>query len=316
MIRWGIVGCGNIAARMAGVLQKHPEAQLYACASRKGERAQSFAEAWGMDRAYVGTEALAADPRVEAIYVANIHPAHFETVKACILADKPVLCEKPMTMTSAQAEELFHLAKERDVLLMEAIWTRFLPAWRDIRNRIEKGELGRVGYMTADFSVSTAVDPNSRLFSLEKGGGALLDIGVYPLHMIQYILGSNSALKEVVGRRSSTGVDGFSAALLRFSSGAAGLMTCGFDACGSCRATIHGEKGWIEVPQMFEAREFVVHWKDRKDETKVFEQVDGFFYEIEEFHQLLKNNKLESSIAAPEHTIEILRMVEQIQARI
>lgn len=316
MIHWGIVGCGQIAARMAKVLRKHPEARLYACAAREEKRAWRFADTWGAEKAYEGTEALAADPQVEAVYVANIHPAHYEAVKTCLLAGKPVLCEKPLTMTADQARDLFRLSEQQGILLMEAIWTRFLPAWREVRTRIEKGELGRIGYMAADFSASCPVDPNSRLFAPEKGGGALLDIGVYPLHMVQYILGPEYALGETAGRRASTGVDSFAAATLRFVCGAVAQVTCGLDVCGGCQAAIHGENGWIEVPRMYEAREYTVHWKDGTSETKVFEDIDGFTYEIDEFHRLLKAGRHSSNIAAPEHTLAVLQTVERIRERL
>lgn len=316
MIHWGIVGCGAIAARMAGVLKQNSQAGLYACAAREADRSRRFADAWGFEKAYEGAGALVADPRVEAVYVANIHPAHYETVRACLLGGKPVLCEKPLTMTWAQARDLFRLAEERRLLLMEAIWTRFLPAWRRVRARIAKGELGRIGYMAADFSTCCEADPDSRLFDPRKGGGALLDIGVYPLHMVQYILGLDYTLEGAFGRRAATGVDGFSAAALRFATGAAAQVTCGFDACGSCGAVIHGEKGWISVPQLFETREYTLHWKDGNVETETFEAADGFAYEVEEFQRLLQKGELQSTVAAPEHTLKVLRTVEQIQVRI
>lgn len=313
MIRWGILGCGNIAARMATVLNGMPDHSLEAVAARDAGQAKSFANIHGVPHAYGGYEKLTADPGIDAVYVANIHPAHAAAVRQCLLGGKAVLCEKPLTMSAQQAAELFALAQERRLLLMEGIWTRFLPAWQEIRRLIEAGEIGEVRYMQADFSCYAPFDPESRLYNLSKGGGALLDVGVYVLHMAVHVLGRNYSSLSAKGRLSPTGSDSFACVTLRFPNGAIADVTCGCDVNGSLDARIFGTGGSIVVERMFDADRFVIDQNGVKREV-VFPHPDGFRYEVQEFASLLRQGRTKSTVALPEDTIAVAKMIDEAMA--
>lgn len=170
MVRWGILGCGGIARRMAAVIPEARDARLVAAAARDKERAAAFAARFGADKAYGSYEELAADKEVDAVYVATIHPAHAAAVELCLRAGKAVLCEKPLTMSAREARRLFDLAEACGVPLLEAMWTRYLPAWRRARELVREGAIGELRSMQADFCFNSPYDPASRLYAPELGG--------------------------------------------------------------------------------------------------------------------------------------------------
>lgn len=311
MIRWGIIGCGGIAVKMAETLHANEQCKLYAVAARDLGRAEAFAKAHGAEKAYGSYQELADDPQVDAVYVATIHPTHYEAVKMCLLAGKPVLCEKPLTMTKGQAEDLFRIAAEKGVLLMEAIWTRFLPAWQEVKRRVEAGDIGRLRTVWTDFTVKVDFNPDSRMYNMEKGGGALLDLGVYSLHMAMYLLGLEFTSLQAAGRLSPTGSDAFSAVTLAYPDGAVAIATCGMDCKGNMQARIMGENGYIIVPGFFCADQYIISIGDQPEQQVSLPYQHGFAYEVEEFLRLLAEGKTRSEIASPEATIRVMGAIEE-----
>ncbi len=188
-IAWGILGTGRIAGNFAADLALLPDAELVAVGSRSEATAQSFAGRFGAPHAHGSYEALAADPAVEVIYIATPHPLHAENMKLCLRAGKAVLCEKPFTLNAREAEEVIALAREQKLFLMEAMWTRFLPAVVRARELIEQGAIGEVRLLLADFGFRAAFDPHHRLFDPQLGGGALLDLGVYCVSLASMLFG-------------------------------------------------------------------------------------------------------------------------------
>lgn len=316
MNRWGIIGCGRIAGRMAELLTDMPDVRITAAAARDISRAAAFAEKWGIPKAYGSYAELAADPEVDMVYAATIHPTHKEAVQQCLLAGKAVLCEKPMTMTAQEARELFSLAEGKKILLMEAMWTRFLPVWREVRERVNRGDIGAVRYMRADFSDFMPFEPDSRIYDPAKGGGALLDIGVYALQMILYILGKDCRLLSVSGHRAPTGVDDFAAVLLESAEGIAATATCASGLAGDKKACIYGVNGWIEIPQMMGASTYTLHLNGQRPQEIVCPYDYGFRGEVEEFHRLYKEGRIHSEIHSPEDTIRGMELIEQAMAAI
>lgn len=316
MHRWGIIGCGRIADRMAELLTDMPDARITAAAARDKSRATVFADKWHIPKAYGSYAKLAADPEVDMVYVATIHPTHKEAVQQCLLAGKAVLCEKPMTMTAQEARELFALAEEKKLLLMEAMWTRFLPAWRDVRERVIRGDIGPIRYMQADFSDLMPFDPDSRIFDPVKGGGALLDIGVYAIQVILYILGQDCRLLSVSGHRAPTGVDDFAALLLESVDGVTATATCASGFAGDKKACIYGVSGWIEIPQMMGASTYTLHLNGQNPQEIVLAYDHGFRGEVEEFHRLYKEGRIYSEIHSPGDTIRGMELIEQAMAAI
>ena len=316
MIRWGIMGCGGIAGRMASVLTSLPGSVLHAVAARERNRAEAFAAAHGVPVAYEGYRALTADNEIDAVYVATIHPAHVDCVRECLLADKAVLCEKPLTMTAKEAEGLFRLARERNVLLMEAMWPRFLPAWREIRYRIQEGAIGRVRLMEADISAAIPFDPDSRIYHLGKGGGALLDIGVYAVHALLQVLGTDYTDIRAAGRLSPTGSDSAAAVLLTYPDGALGVATCGCDYAGSGDVRIYGEKGNIVVPGFIAATAYTLTYTGEESERRAFEEREGFTYEAEECMRLLAEGKTISPTVPPGETVAAMTILNEAERQL
>ena len=205
MVRWGILGCGGIARRMAAVIPEARDARLVAAAARDKERAAVFAARFGADKAYGSYEELAADKEVDAVYVATIHPAHTAAVELCLRAGKAVLCEKPLTMSAREARRLFDLAEACGVPLLEAMWTRYLPAWRRARDLVQEGAIGELRSMQADFCFNSPYDPASRLYAPELGGGALWDVGIYGCHVLIHMLGREYRSLRAEGRLAPGG---------------------------------------------------------------------------------------------------------------
>lgn len=310
VVRWGILGCGGIARRMAAVIGRTAGGRLEAVASRDGERARAFAEDFGAPKAYEGYDALLADGDVDAVYVAAIHPAHAALVRACLLAGKPVLCEKPLTMTAAEAESLFRLAGETGLLLMEAMWSRYLPACREAKAFIENGGLGDLRGASIDFCSYFPYDPAHRIYDPAKGGGALLDIGVYAIHMAFSIFGPDYLSARISGRLAPTGVDAFALLTLEYPEERTVALTVGSDRMGTMSAVLNGRDGWLELPYFFQATEFTAHVTGRADETRRFAEIDGFTYEVEEFQRLLRRGETASAVVPRRDTVEALRLIE------
>ncbi len=217
-IRWGILGTGGIARKFATGLQALDDAALVAVGSRSAETADRFADQFGAPRRHASYAALAADPEVDAIYVATPHSLHQENSLLCLEAGKPVLVEKPFTINAQEARALIDAARARRVFLMEAMWTRYIPLMVEVRRLLAEGAIGEVRMVAADFGYRTRYDPASRAFDPALGGGGLLDVGVYPISLASMIFG-NAARIASLAHLGETGVDEQSAFLLGYEEG-------------------------------------------------------------------------------------------------
>lgn len=316
MAKWGIIGCGAIAARMAEVLNCLEDTELAAVAARDGERAKTFAGAHHAPKAYGCYEDLANDEEVEIVYIATINTTHEKAIRLCLQAGKAVLCEKPFAMSFAEAAPLFSLARAKGCLLVEGMWSAFLPAWCEIRRLISRGEIGKVQHMQADFSVYIPFDPQSRIYCPEKGAGALLDVGIYAVHALLNVVGWQPAKVKAVGRISPTGSDSFVAISLQYDDGTVAIATCGCDGDGARDARIFGEKGWIEVPNMFMATQFTLHKPGEEPSLYRFDEGDGFRYEVEEMQKLLADGVVTSAVMPPERTLAALQILDEAALQI
>lgn len=236
-ICWGILGTGNVANSMAQALSQTPDAQIVAVASRQRETADRFGDRWRISRRYASCERLADDPEVDVIYVATPHSQHHANVLACLDAGKHVLCEKAFTLNARQAAACIDLARRRGLFLMEAMWMRFFPAMVRVRDWLRQGLIGEVRLVQADFCLHIPFDPAHRLYHPALGGGALLDMGIYPLSLATMVLGLP---QQVQGRA------GLSRPALR-SRVAAVRPVCGSDAlpCSpGLRMDRPGDRDW------------------------------------------------------------------------
>lgn len=314
-VRFGIIGCGNIAARFAKALAASPEAVLYACAARDQERAQAFAAAYGAGRAYGSYQALWEDEEVDAVYIATVHNTHGEIAKACILAGKAVICEKPFFTNSREAEEVIRLAREKAVLAMEAFWTRAMPAYRKVKEWISGGRLGKIQLIRAAFCFQVPCNEHTRghrLWNPATAGGALLDAGVYPYQYVTGIMDGPPDRVTAVVRPGPTGVDASVAMTLEYPEALGDCLTS-IVARMDDTAVISGEKGFIRQPYFLGSRRAELY--DSKGElVECFDDPaeEGFVHEIAHFVELYRAGKTESPWIPLEDNLDFARRAEEI----
>ncbi|MFI7585642.1 Gfo/Idh/MocA family protein [Spongisporangium articulatum] len=251
-IRWGVLGTGNIGTRFVADLAQLEDATVHAIASRDATRAEEIAQQYGVTRAYGDYRALCEDPEVDAVYVASPHPFHLEHALLAIEAGKAVLVEKPFTMTGSQARTLVDAARAADVFCMEAMWTRFLPTMVELRRLLGEGVLGEVRALYADHGQWFASDPEHRLFAPDLGGGALLDLGVYPVSFASMVLGPPAQV-QAAATPAFTGVDLTTSALLTYATGAHAVLTCTSGARTPVTAWVAGDEGRVEIDRTWYA---------------------------------------------------------------
>lgn len=302
-VRFGIIGLGVIAGRFAKVLRTAEGTALTAVASREMERSEKFAAEYGAARAYDTYMDLIQDEEVDIVYVALTHNFHYDIVKKCIQNGKAVLCEKPFVTNQKDADELIELAREKQVLLMEAMWTRCIPAFQKAKEWVAGGLIGKPQLVQAAFCFNFPFDKEHRLFNPDLAGGSLYDAGVYPLEFATGILGENPVTVNGITHRCSTGVDDFVVMNLGFESGALASLSCGVNANVSQDAYVYGTEGHIVVYDFLGS-----HKCERYDETNQLAECfevdfeDGFIYEIMHICELFKEKKLESPLIPLEDT--------------
>lgn len=319
-IRWGIIAPGAIAQKFAQGLKAVPNAVLSAVASREADRAAAFAAAYPqadgrLPKAYGSYDQLAADPEVDAVYVASPHPFHMEQSILCLERGKAVLCEKPFAATFAQAERMVAAARAHRVFLMEAMWTRFLPAVQHARAAIRDGRIGTVRQIHGDFSFSTNAPVTGRLLNPALAGGGLLDVGIYVLSNSSFLVGSTPAAVCGLAEIGETGVDVQAAISCRWSGGQVAALTCGVKTKGTVSLSVVGTAGGIDIPRTFYNTEKARVYGDGFDET--FERShlsNGYEYEAMEVGRCLNAGLLESPDMSLDETLELVRIMDTLRA--
>jgi predicted dehydrogenase len=253
-VKWGIVGPGNIAHSFAHDFLFAKYGELQAVASRSLAKAQNFANKYGIPRAYGSYSELYADKEIDIVYVATPHTFHHENSADAINSGKAVLCEKPITVNLEECDSLIALAKEKDKYLVEGMWTYFLPVINKVSEWVNEGRIGQVLSIKADFGNLVPFDPDSRMYSPELAGGTLLDMGIYPLAITWLIYKSDPKNISVISRKASTGVDNDVNVLFEYEDALASLHSS-FRSKLNNHAYIIGEKGYIDIPEFWHARE-------------------------------------------------------------
>ncbi|MDD8026762.1 MAG: Gfo/Idh/MocA family oxidoreductase [Acidobacteriota bacterium] len=248
--RWGIIGTGGIARAFAKGLSLLPEAKLVAVGSRTRAAADRFAQDFRVPRAHASYEDLAADPEVDIVYVATPHILHRENSLLALRHGKAVLCEKAFTINAAEAAEVFALARGKGLFVMEAMWTRFLPAIVKVREMLAAGAIGEPRWLQADFGFRAPFNPQSRIFAPELGGGALLDVGIYPVSLASMVFGRPTNI-SAKARLGSTGVDEQDAIILSHDGGALAALNACVTMTTPTEAVIAGEKGLLTIQAPF-----------------------------------------------------------------
>ena len=316
-LRWGILGTGWIAEQfVADILASG--FTVAAVGSRSEDSATAFAQRFGIATAHPSYEALVADPDIDIIYVATPHPLHAENSTLAVNAGKHVLVEKPFTLNAGEAEKLVDLAAEKNIVVLEAMWTRWLPHMVRLREIIAAGTIGDVRTVIADHNQKLPSDPKHRINNPELGGGALLDLGIYPVSFAWDILGEPTSV-NAISSPTVTGVDRQTAVLLGYADGQQAVLHTALDTAGPNAASVIGTKGWIALKGTFYIpTSFTVY----DSEGTVVEEFDGAVsergmqFQAWEAERLVAAGVTAGDVLPPSQSVAIMRTLDEIRRQI
>jgi predicted dehydrogenase len=301
---YGIIGPGRIATSFCKALQRSERTKIYAIASRDEQRAKEFATQFGAHKVYSSYEAIAKDPDVDVIYIATPHAFHAKLAIMCLDHKKPVVCEKPLTLDRATAVEVVEAARRNDTFLLEGMWTRFNPAVNRAKELIDAGTIGEVRHMTADFGFKKDYDPKSRLYDLALGGGSILDVGVYPLFLALYILGTPDSI-QTTAHLAPTGADESCAFTLHYNYGATAQLFSSMIVETRKDAEICGTAGSIVIQSPWYKSMGLIVSKQGSPEERIALPYpgNGFEFQIDEVTHCLDHGLKESPLMTHDFTL-------------
>ncbi len=316
-IRWGILGCGKIANKFAADLQFVEDAELTAVASRNVEKGNAFAKQFNARLNFNTYEALASCNEVDVIYIATPHGFHYEHTLLCLQHKKAVLCEKPLAINLKQVKEMIDMARSQKVFLMEAFWTKFLPQYQKVVAMIEGGEIGMIKMIEADFGFKASDPLPQRMYDPTLGGGALLDVGLYPVFLALSLLGKPLDVHAIMSPYD-TGVDEQIAMMLKFDNGVLAVLNASFAADTPVEATIVGTEGYIRMTNRFHnASSKIELVKDKQPavEIKVHRE-EGYGYQFEARHvsDCLREGLTESPIMNHADSLLLIETLDRLRA--
>lgn len=315
-IKWGIVGPGIIAHEFAHDFAFSRYGKLHAVASRSQARADEFAQKYHIPKAYGAYQDLYNDPEVDAIYVATPHNFHFEISRDALRAGKAVLCEKPLTVTPDECEQLMEVAAQTGNYLIEGMWTYFLPAIKKAQQWVAERRIGKILHIKADFGYPISYKPEGRMYNPDLAGGTMHDLGVYTIAAAWLFYQQDPLHMTVVARNAPTGVENDMTMLFEYKDAAASL-------CTSFRCKLHnylyiiGEHGYIEVPDFWRARESFLY----EMETPIEHFIDnrkgfGFEYEIDAVSRDIATDLLESKVVPLATSLKVQQHMYQALAKV
>ncbi|MFJ6566831.1 Gfo/Idh/MocA family protein [Streptomyces sp. NPDC091292] len=319
-VRWGVLATGGIAAAFTGDLLDLPDADVVAVASRTDASAKAFAERFGIPRAYGDWASLAADDEVDIVYVATPHAAHRKAAGMCLEAGRAVLCEKAFTLNAREAGELVDLARERGLFLMEAMWMYCNPLIRRLKALVDDGALGEIRTVQADFGIDGPFPPTHRLRDPAQGGGALLDLGVYPVSFAHLFLGEPSGV-TARSTLSPEGVDLQTGMVLSWDSGAQAVLHCAVNSSTPVAASVTGSEGRVEIPGgFFHPERFVLHRDGREPEEFLLDPADGprgtLRHEAAEVMRCLREGATESPLVPLSSSLAVMRTLDSVRDQV
>ena len=314
-IRWGILGTGSIAKSFAKGLTALPDAKLVAVGSRRQETADAFGDTFGVPNRYASYEALVNAPEVDAIYVATPHTLHCENTILCLNAGKPTLCEKPFSVTLAEAEAMVATARERGVFLMEAMWTRFFPLMKEFRRLLRDGAIGEPHILSTDFGFRAGLNPDGRLFDPRLGGGALLDVGVYCVSMGSMVFGTANRVVSMANI-GATGVDEQSAFVLGHANGGLSVLYTAIRTNTPQEAVLLGSEGSIRVHnRWWVPNAMTLQRAGGSPERLDFpHENNGYQFEAAEVMRCLRERRRESEIMPLDESVAVIRTMAEIRS--
>ncbi|MCI4442760.1 MAG: Gfo/Idh/MocA family oxidoreductase [Lentimicrobium sp.] len=316
-INWGIIGLGNIAHQFANDLMLVEDAELAAVASRDAQKSKEFAEKYHCKKSYSSYDDIINDPEIDILYIATPHSSHATLTIKALQSNKHVLCEKPIALNYADALQMITASNTNNKFFMEAFWTRFNPSFREAFSKIKKGKIGEVKYINADFAfyVENLEGVGNRTTDMNLGGGSLLDIGVYPLFLCYVVLGIPS---EILAKSNfhQTGADLQTSMILQYENAQA-ILHSSFVSTSNIKATINGTKGRINLNTLWhEAQSYTLNVDNQEQEFLLPTKGKGFTYEIEECHQCIKENRIESKFWSHQNSLELIKIVDEVRRQI
>lgn len=317
-IRWGILGAGIIAHKLAQAVQQDADSELLAVASRTPEKAAAFAAEFNIDAC--DYETLVSRDDIDVVYVATTHNFHADNARLALEHNKSVLVEKPFTVNADQASSLIALAKARGLFLMEAIWTRFLPAQVALKNQLDNGLIGDIRHLTFSFGAFVPPHYEKRLKDPNLAGGVTLDMGIYPLTFANFLLGERPESVKSMAEFGATGVDELAVYLLRYPSGTTASISTSCSLKMKPEAMIYGREGYVEFPGFQVGERFVHHRHDGGNEvlsSQAFEydhDANGFIYQVAEVVRCLRAGQLESTVIPLDETLSMMQLMDGMRA--
>ncbi|WP_294956729.1 Gfo/Idh/MocA family oxidoreductase [uncultured Flavobacterium sp.] len=315
-IKWGIVGLGNIASQFASDLLLIENAELTAVASRDFVKAEEFGAKFNALRMYNSYDMLFEDSEVEIVYIATPHNSHAELAIKALENGKHVLCEKPMSLSYEDAKRMIEASRKHNRFFMEAFWTRFIPSMQDVLQKINDGAIGNINYIKADFAFHGSETENKRLFDKELGGGALFDIGVYPLFLSYIVLGKP---KEILAKaiKHKNDIDLQTSMILLYET-AQSVLHASIVSESDMKAIISGTKGRIELNEpWFIADGYSLFANEEKEATFILPALGkGYSHEIMECQNCILHNHIESKLWSHQNSLDLSGIVEEIKNQV
>lgn len=312
-IGWGILGPGKIAQSFASDLKLVKDGKLVAAASRSIERAQTFASQYDATYSFGSYEELFACDEVDVIYIATPHTGHMEWAIKAMQAGKHVLCEKPLGINIAEVMQMITVAKENEVFLMEALWSRFNPSIKKVKQLVEDNYIGNVGYLHADFAFyGLDRDVNSRILNVDLAGGSILDIGIYPIFLAYLILGKPKSI-QAVSNFHEKGAEVQTSMIFNYEDAQA-ILYSGLTSNSELRAEIQGSTGAIFIdPRWHETQGFVMVKEGEEERIDLPTTGKGYAHEIEEVHKCLKEGKLQSDRWSHQNSVDLINLLDEVR---
>ena len=312
---WGIISTGKIAGKFVEGLKSIPRANVYAVASRDLSKAQAFATKFNIGKTYGSYQEMINDPKVDIVYIGTPNNLHYQDTMMCLEAGKATLCEKPFALNTTELNEMVSLARSKNVFLMEALWTMFLPSISKVQELIQEGHIGTPHMIKADFGFKAQYDPHGRLFNPELGGGSLLDIGIYPIFLSKLLLGKPLST-TVSSIKAPTGVDLTNGIIFTHEGGKMSILSSTFAVNLETEAQIVGDEGTITLHRMFHMPTRVTLSKDGVQKEIAIDYIgNGYNYEAEEVMKCLNEGKTESSKLPLDFSLELMEILMDVKKR-
>ncbi|WP_339725501.1 Gfo/Idh/MocA family oxidoreductase [uncultured Paraglaciecola sp.] len=315
---WGVIGPGNIANTFAKAIAPSKKGKILAVASRSKERASEFAETYHIEKTYSDYGQMLADPEIDIIYIATPHNFHYQQAKMCLQAGKHVLVEKPCTVNAEQMKVLVELAQSKNLLLQEALWSRFMPCLSQLRQLLNEGIIGDIQYIQSEIGFAFQKRQKSRLLKAELAGGSLLDLGIYSITVSQFLLDEHPDIVTAMGQLTDQQVDGHVFANMHYPSGRFAQFTCSMLAQTSNTMRIVGTDGYVNLPACFWDTDKAEVFRDNSliQTIDIPHPVNGFEYQIEASMDCIQQNRLYSEVMSHRDSVTVLEVMDDIRQQI